>query len=143
MIFKKFPFPPTVNSIYPSARNGRRFKSAKYVEYMNECRIWQLKNNSLLLEARSILGDLVKDPNVFLKLDIDLMLSHSDLYTKKGTNKKIDCTNRIKPLLDVLSGMIRIDDSRFFLGKVEFVISKQKGVCIAFDSANIRKVLEN
>lgn len=65
-------------------------------------------------------------------------MPYSTLYSKQDKLKRIDVTNRIKATLDGLSNILGIDDNRFFLGKVEFVIGDDKYIDITISTAEIR-----
>ena len=143
MQFTKFPFPVSVNQIYKTVgfRGGhtRRAKSQKYVAYINDCRIWTMRNRTAIHSLRHLVLEFVKCPETFVRLNVDLIVPYKKLYTKKGTVKKIDCSNRIKALLDMVSQIIGVDDSRFFLGSVEFVIGSGEYVNIDFSSVKVRR----
>ncbi len=133
-----YPYPPTVNQAYATVQN-RRIKSKAYNEYMNQCRIWMLKRGRLINETRTILGQhLNENPEHFVSISIDLIVEKSVVFTKSGKNKKVDATNRIKLLLDVLCPMLHFDDSRVFLGSVEFVVGRKKTVNLKLSITKIR-----
>lgn len=69
-------------------------------------------------------------------------LPRQKLYSKTGDVKKIDCTNRIKPLLDALANILHLDDNRYFLAGVEFCIydgDQLPTVDVEFKNTRIRE----
>jgi len=95
-------------------------------------RIWMLTNQCLLHEARAILGDWLENPKTFLRVRIDLMVPKDFIFTKQNTIKKVDCSNRIKATFDVIGQMLLIDDRRFFVDRVQWVLSDEKKAELSF-----------
>lgn len=118
-MFKEIPIPPTVNQIY--AGKTRRYKSPKYKQWLKEFDIYYAKNSSFH-GARNIIRDALKDVNTFLDFKLDFCVPREKIYSKANTVKRIDVSNRIKPLFDAMSEALQCDDNRFFLNSVQFVI---------------------
>jgi len=132
------PFPPSVNALY--AGKTRRYKSDKAKDYDKAFDIWLFKNRGAVRSAESLVRELEHNQDIFLELTLDYVIPRKDLYTKKGTVKRIDVTNRIKSLLDKLAEAITIDDNRFFLGRVQFLLGPYKYVNIGINTTRIRGV---
>lgn len=102
-----YPFPPSENSIY--SHNGRyRFANKLLINYQNECKIWFYVNNPSVKFIR----EFVKGKKI--KITATFFYEYSMVYTKYGSVKKQDVTNRVKCFLDCLCQMLDIDDSTVF-----------------------------
>lgn len=121
IFFENIPMPPTVNQLY--AGKTRRYKSPKYKQWLKEFDIYYARNGSFH-RARQVLRDALKDNNTFLDFKLDINVPREMIYSKANTIKRIDASNRVKPLLDAISDALQIDDNRFFLNSVQFVICK-------------------
>lgn len=140
--FKGLPFPPSVNSLYRhnAGRSEKvaRFKTAKAKDWETLLDIWHLKNRRLILEAKAQIHKLLHDNKVFLYIGLEFIVPPQTLYSKQNKLKRIDCTNRIKATLDGLSNILGVDDNRFFLDKVEFVLGNDKYINIKIYASNMR-----
>ena len=126
MKFEKIPYPPSHNQIYATNRSGfgrGKTKTEKYKNWEAYMQGWVLGNQRLVREAESVLGKYVHEStNHFLTISIALVVPRTDIISQMDTIKRIDASNRIKPLLDALANIIQIDDRHFFLGSCEFIV---------------------
>lgn len=136
--FKNLPFPPTVNKMY--AGYPRRYKTSEAKVFETAVDMWFVKNRSLVLEARKSVRAALLDSETFLRVSLDLIIPRAFLFTKKGNVKKVDASNRIKATLDQLANLLNVDDNRFFLGSVEFLIGDEKAVNIMLMETRIKAV---
>lgn len=81
-----------------------------------------MKNRSSIHGAKKAFLEHQHDTTIFFCFSIFLHVQRRTLYSKENKVKQIDATNRIKALLDAISEMMHVDDSRFFLKEVEFVL---------------------
>ena len=112
--------PPSLNSSYATNfKTGKRFPSKE---------LTFIKKNFVKLAKFEVYGQNTIYPlNEFCKeiegkklcLVIILNMRHDQLYTKKGTIKKFDCSNRIKAIEDCICKFLEIDDSVIFRVAVE------------------------
>ena len=86
----RLPMPPSVNNLYPTGKNGRRFPSKEY-------KSWRTEAGYSLLAQR---------PEKF-KGDVCLFLRFGPRI------KNADVTNRIKAVEDLLVELRVIEDDRF------------------------------
>ncbi len=105
------PWPPTVNRMYITLRNGRRVSSKLHSDYKLE-----MTRYGSLVEQNSrerVQGAIAKKQKLMLLLKFNMPFTM--LYTKKGETKRIDCSNRIKAVEDSLCKILDIDDRHFWL----------------------------
>ena len=88
MVTIDLPFPPSVNTAFPSGRNGRRHKSKRYVAWCEEAG-WLLKSQKP--------GHIKGEVNVTIEL-------------QKPDKRRRDLDNYNKPVLDLLVDHGVIDD---------------------------------
>jgi len=92
------PFPPSSNMAYPTGRNGRRFKSKRFKEWLKICP----KLNSEVLDKASgkrytvtylifFPDNRVRDGQSYLKLPLDYIVSQGVL---EDDNRSIVCGER-------------------------------------------------
>jgi hypothetical protein len=129
--FENIPFPPTVNKLYATAKTGRRFKTKDGKKFDTDIEGWGLFNKQKIEELKEM-------DWLFYNLHIAYHCMESDLFTKQNTIKKIDVTNRIKPMLDGISNITGIDDRYFMLGGAEWVIDIRRSVTIQFTPHMLR-----
>lgn len=105
------PMPPSLNQAKTIA-SGRRFliKSNVLRDFETIC------SASLASFRVSELQQIKKrlQKYKFLTLEITFNFSHEKLFTKKNTVKKLDVTNRVKYVEDIVSKFLEIDDSKYF-----------------------------
>lgn len=107
--FEDLPLSPSENKIYRNVFKVGRVKSRDFKDYESQFECWTLKNRERLKQAQSQLT-----PHLHLSLQLDFYFISQSLYTQKGTIKRMDVTNRLKILIDLLSKALQIDDSQFF-----------------------------
>lgn len=112
MQFKDIPLPPTSNHQYITFFNKRtkrvqRVKSKEAVNYQNEFDLYVSEHLQAFKQAQALFKD---QP---LCVHCEFHFEKSRLVTKKGTFKKLDVSNRLKALHDLLAKALAIDDSAF------------------------------
>lgn len=136
------PFPPSVNALYRSGRGHRgkvnRFKTRAAIDFEKAFDLWTFQNLQQINRAKQFARECEHTLQLYLSFKIDFVVRHTDLYTKTNTHKRIDCTNRIKALLDVMSHALELDDRKFFLGQVQFLIGETKCVNMELSKTPIR-----
>jgi len=124
--FKDFPFPPSENQIYRNimyrTKNQRaivgRAKTAQYRDFEAKVQMWSYSRTLQLNLARHQIKEDYR-----LWIDFKLLMPYAKLYSKRGTIKRWDVTNRIKAMLDLFSKCLGIDDSQFFKCTIEKIHS--------------------
>lgn len=106
---KGLPIPPSENHLYKNVPRIGRVKSLEYRAYESDFNSWAWVNLKTLKYARQAISGQMK-----LGLTIDYRMLHSRIYCKDGRVKKMDVTNRLKILIDLLANALQIDDSAFF-----------------------------
>jgi len=111
MIQISVPFlPPSVNQCYATNfTTGRRFPTKALGDFKKAFKQVIRPSNS---EINALQGKR-------LCLIIELWMHHERLYCKDGSIKKLDASNRCKPLEDAIADLIGIDDRFFFRVTVE------------------------
>lgn len=113
-ILKNIPLPPSMNMAYPSAKNGRRFKSKQFKCWEAEFKTWALVHNGAVLNARNYLNKQL--PGHYIYIHTQFCWHYANILTKEGKPKRNDTSNRIKMVHDALAALLWLDDSYFFDG---------------------------
>lgn len=127
MILDYCPVPPSANRIYATDwRTKRRFPSQEYKEYEKRFRSWSLKRIKDVIDFKNENAYELLDPFKCVQLDILFHFQHQTLFTKKPMKrKKMDSHNLLKVLIDQLSVILGIDDSRIVLGSVKMAVVQE------------------
>ena len=115
IILPNVPMPPSSNTQYKLCRRGGKtyhvpsaglvkFKTEMYQYSLTQPRFLQDKQRAQEWNAQ---GQVLEIRTLF-------MFHHSSIFTKKGTVKRLDTSNRIKALHDQVSLYLGIDDRIFF-----------------------------
>lgn len=106
------PIPPSINHAFPTAWNGRRFKSKAYTDWEKEFELWRLKNLIDVSKAKQEFK--IKRPNYFLELHYYFYFDKKRVFCKDHTPKRFDLMNFEKILSDAIAKLIDQDDKLFF-----------------------------
>lgn len=121
------PFPPSENNCYPTFR-GRRVTSKELRAFLRSVDTWAL---SFDVRAAGRWADLqLLDPWTIIRIDALLCMRYENLFTKKGERKRVDPSNRIKPLHDGLMRALGHDDCRFYAGRTKPVLLSSGSECV-------------
>ena len=112
LLFKDVPMPPTVNGAYSNANNGGRTKSAAYKAYLKLVDIWCYSHQQQINMARKTMSKELYILLYVFKFDINKIVNTSRKV--KDRVAKIDTSNRIKIVEDVVSDLVGVDDRYFF-----------------------------
>lgn len=107
----KLPLPPTSNKQYAIIR-GRYVKTADSRKFDHDCENWAFIYRTRIDRIKSSLGLLI-DNGKQLSVYCIYVFHRNRIFTKKGTLKKVDTSNRNKALHDNLARILGIDDSLF------------------------------
>jgi hypothetical protein len=125
-----FPLPPSVNDhLMPSG--GRMVKTKKHRQYTDLCYLWAAQNRNafdpikMRLERALRVAEEMKEPFA-LRVDAFIVFHHDRVFTANNLLWAIDANNRLKPLLDGLVHVLKIDDKHFFAGNCEKVTTQSK-----------------
>ncbi len=113
MILSRIPMPPSSNNMYVTLK-GRRFKSPGMRAWEKAFTDWCLENVTPISAARLQVKKL--RPGLFLRMDCEFFFQKKRIICKDGNPKKLDASNRIKPLHDIVSAVLNIDDCWIFQG---------------------------
>lgn len=111
VVLEGAPIPPSSNHQYKSfVRHGRivHVRSPDLVKYRLDFTKWALVQSKGIEVAKAVIEGCAIEVEAFFGFHV------ARLYTKKGTFKKLDVSNRIKALHDALAAALCVDDSHFF-----------------------------
>lgn len=109
--FDRFPIPPTSNKLYSSFR-GRLIKSKDGREFDKAVDFWAYLNKRSIERQKPHLEAIINNGG-YLKVTCDFIFHKNRVFTKKGTLRKLDASNRVKQVHDNLAKIIGIDDTYF------------------------------
>lgn len=114
VVLQGLPMPPSSNRQYSTVitmkggfRQTRRVKSKEAVIYARSFQHWSIINSEKIKEARAAINTW----NTGLECTMYFIFPKEKLLTQKNQLKKLDVTNRIKQIHDLLSVALDIDDS--------------------------------
>ena len=103
------PMSITVNGAYSTLPNGRRCKSPAYARYIKEFDGYVLTKVN---EIKALKSNL--EGHTSLVLELVFYFPKDKLFYPDGNPKKLDVSNRIKVIEDLLCNALGIDDSLIF-----------------------------
>lgn len=115
------PMPPSVNDQYMPfgfrAKDGKiraRINPTKYLnKFHDNCEEWEKANNLLIGKARIMAKQALAEGNM-LWISFFCVFPSTLIWRPNGLPRKMDVSNRMKPLEDALAKMLLIDDCYFF-----------------------------
>lgn len=114
VVLQGLPMPPSSNQQYSTVikmvggfRQTRRVKSKEAAIYQRAFQSWSIVNSAKIKEVKAI----VNAWNTGLECTMYFIFPREKLLTKKNQLKKLDVTNRIKQIHDLLADALDIDDS--------------------------------
>ena len=123
-IFNYFPWPPTSNTIY--VERDRRRASDSLKNYKMSIQAYALIHREIIYKVKQYLHDKINNKDLVLSVHRFFFYRTEDLYTKKGTIKKNDVTNRIKCTDDALTDILGLDDRLIWEGSEKKCITKKE-----------------
>ncbi len=134
-LLREFPMPPPVYKAYlVNWHTKRQFKSKAMEAFELEVRAWYARNRAACKMAEDMLGDALfgeeSRPEAMIQVSAWLGFTHSNMFTKDWRRKKMDPSNRIKPLHDAVAGILDIDDRHFCVGPTEPVMIESECECV-------------
>lgn len=112
IILKNIPMPPSSNMQY-KVFSGRFVPNGSLTRYKKDFERWGLQNHKIILEARE---RVQRDAQ--LSISCDFYFSKGRVFTTglkaKSALQKLDVTNRVKALHDMVCKILQIDDRQFF-----------------------------
>lgn len=130
------PISPSTNGLHKTVfQRGRTFraKSQEYVDYTNVMKQHYLMNASIYIAALHLVSQWKKDGYTRFQLNATFYFEESRILCKDGSPKRLDLSNRIKSLEDVLFKLLNLDDKhifKLFLEKEVVRKGKQESVTI-------------
>jgi hypothetical protein len=135
IVLQGLPMPPSSNGQYSTVitmkagfRQTRRVKSKEAVIYARSFQHWSIVNSDKIKEAKAAISSW----NTGLECTMYFIFPKEKLLTQKNQLKKLDVTNRIKQIHDLLVTALDIDDSWYVRTVEEKVLGvKDQGFVIA------------
>jgi Holliday junction resolvase RusA-like endonuclease len=122
-LFLGMPVPPSVNNCYMPLPNGGRCRNKLYKDFAKKFDDWAVINYQSVNRVKKMIKPWRK-----VGLVLTFSLPESKIYTKTGTIKKYDISNRIKVIEDAISNLICLDDSNFWEIKAIKTVGETEGV---------------
>jgi Holliday junction resolvase RusA-like endonuclease len=116
-----YPMPPSANNLYSNNPRGGRFKSQKLTAYEVEVTHWSYRYGYQLQSARMCVAAL--DLGQVFHVERTFYHKGFRILTKDGQPRKNDTSNRFKALDDTLAQLLGIDDSYFWSGTYDKLVS--------------------
>lgn len=141
MNLKRIPIPPSSNNMYATIfGKGKswRTKSRDSRQWESDVSNWALAHADEIRQIKERLKDL--KPGEVIHVDTQFSFTRERILTKQSKPKKLDTSNRIKPIHDILSKLIEIDDCYFWHGSFSKIIvarPEQEGVDITLRIAGM------
>lgn len=131
---RDIPIPPSENQLYRNVPMRGRVKAQGYRDYESQFFAWCFENKQALLSAKNTIQLLEASQRLRLRLDFKFL--ESRLISKKGSMKRLDVTNRLKCLIDLVCFQLGFDDSRFFEVHCKKRTVFKEGVDLVIDFAD-------
>jgi Holliday junction resolvase RusA-like endonuclease len=138
ILFDQLPMPPSENQCYATDfHTKRRFETKELSEYKSRFQAWSIKRFKEIADLQGKLKWDMADHRQQIRIDAYFFFQYEELFTKPTTSrdrprrKKMDVSNRIKPLHDCIAAMLGVDDSRFFIGESVPFIRREPGQYVA------------
>lgn len=110
------PMSPSSNTQYRTFRNqGKTYHaiSKTYAKYKQSMHEYPFRFPYVFSQAKKQMGEWVRD-GVKLEFHSVFFFKQKKIFTLEGRPQKLDTSNRIKALHDVVSEMLGVDDSMYF-----------------------------
>ena len=141
IILTGIPIPPSVNGQYATiVRRGRpiRIKSKEAVDYIKAFELWAIQNFRNLNEARN---SIILWNSKFIEVAMYAGFKRERLICKDGSPKKMDISNRVKLIHDLLALKINVDDCCFVRTPAEKCYTEgAEGLTIIIRPRDLRKL---
>lgn len=134
-VLTTLPMPPSSNHQYwnrvlPGGKVAQLTPTPELKAFVKAMEEYRLKNLVWVFKAKQLIrGWLLK--GWMLNVVVRANFHGADLWTQKGTPKRMDASNRVKAMHDCLAEMLQIDDSWFWSVSIEKVeTTKAEPWCI-------------
>lgn len=130
IMLKDLPLPPSINRSYQSVMRGNHSTIIATRElnlFKAKMQSYRVRNlNKIKAHSEEIKAWISE--GFVLHFDLIVGLPHDQVFTKtkkaKSKYKRIDVDNRLKSIRDAVADILGIDDSIFFSGNTEKVVSE-------------------
>lgn len=140
-VLSGLPMPPSSNNAYATNRKtGCRFPSQELKAFKKAIEDWRAARPILLRDARAALVSMRPTDQKVLRVDRFFGFPHQRVFTLAGLPKRMDVSNRIKAIDDVVADMLGIDDSWFFGGTEIKCISDEPSVTLVLRLVDVRAI---
>jgi Holliday junction resolvase RusA-like endonuclease len=122
IIFDDVPMPPSLNNAYPTVktRTGfRRVKGPGLIQYRRDMMDYYLVNKRQFITTKQFVQEWLSKEWHFIQMDIAFAFAQDQLLTKQLKPKRMDLSNRIKAVEDMICELLGIDDSLVWGGFYE------------------------
>jgi len=109
LVIGRFPLPPSDNRLYRNVMGIGRVKTKEYKAYAKAVEEWAYFNARSLSPIRRLAADAK-----LVYLEVLFLIHHPRLFTQALRPKRLDTTNRLKALCDMLAKILEVDDSKFW-----------------------------
>lgn len=134
-ILTRLPMPPSSNHQYwnqvlPGGKHAKLTPTKELKEFVNAMDLYHKQNLVWVYKARQKIRQWIVGQNM-LSVTVRANFHGLDLWTQKGTPKKMDASNRVKAMHDCLAEILQVDDSWFWHVVIEKVeTTKSEPWCI-------------
>lgn len=121
-LFDKFPFPPSVNSMYPVGKHGKKYSSEELRNFKAFVDLYAAQNRQAVQNCSEELKFEIAAQRQWIQVSTYVVRPASKIWnTHDRKMKESDVANRIKATHDALANIIGIDDRYFSVGPTEFI----------------------
>lgn len=146
VVLGDLPLPPSENNCYPTNRKtGRRFPSRELKEFQEAMKAWRAQHIRIANQAKALLVAPLGSQQRPIRVDRYFAFSQSRILTLAGSAKKLDASNRIKPLDDALcEHVLGMDDSWIWSGTAEKLLCSpgDEGCIVVMQHVQMRHLNE-
>jgi len=145
IVIHNIPIPPSVNQLYKTLtiRNQiRRAPSKKYKDWQNQCRQMYLENAHKFRCMQVLVQQILEELDCALEVRYYFFFHRDKIYCKDNTFKKMDVSNRIKAVEDMVFSVLDMDDRvtwKVIAEKIECPSDVQESVSVTLQPFHPRK----
>jgi Holliday junction resolvase RusA-like endonuclease len=138
ILFTGIPIPPSQNGQYVTIMHKgkqRRIKSKESQDWAREFEKWAIINVRTIIEAKNTIALW---NSRFIEVSVFAGFKYERMVCKDGSPKKLDISNRLKALHDLIAEKIKMDDCTFVRTPAEKCIAVNEEVIILIRPMTMR-----